>query len=86
VGFQRFRHMSGDRAGRITTDALFQVCAELAPFEPRFETCARRLLPLSAAYDLALSRNPITERFLARAAAADRRTRPMNQADPRSGS
>jgi ADP-ribose pyrophosphatase YjhB (NUDIX family) len=36
VGFQQFRHLNGERAGRVTTDAMFSVRAEVLPFEPRF--------------------------------------------------
>jgi len=73
VGFQHCHHLSGERAGRVTTDALFWARAVPAPFEPRFETAARRLLSLPASRDLPLWRNPITHRLLARAESTDRR-------------
>ncbi len=76
VGFQRFRHLTGGRAGRVTTDAMFWVRVQAEPFAPRFETCARRLLPLAAARDLPLWANPITQRALTAAADADRHRAP----------
>jgi len=73
VGFQRFRHLDGERAGRVTTDAMFCVRVEALRFEPRFETRARRLMSLAVARDLALWANPVTQRFLDRAADAESR-------------
>jgi 8-oxo-dGTP pyrophosphatase MutT (NUDIX family) len=73
VGFQRFTHLNGERAGGVTTDAMFWARVEARPFEPQFETRARRELSLGAARDLRLWANPITQRLLTRAADAERR-------------
>jgi 8-oxo-dGTP pyrophosphatase MutT (NUDIX family) len=73
IGYLRFQHLDGQRAGSVTTDAVF--CARVEPdaFVPRFETRARRTLSLAAAQGLPLWANPITLRVLSRAAAAERR-------------
>ncbi len=73
VGFQRFRHLSGERVGQVATDALFWARVDLEPFEPRFETRARLLLSLAAARGLPLWANPLTQRLLSRAADAEHR-------------
>jgi ADP-ribose pyrophosphatase YjhB (NUDIX family) len=66
-------HLNGERAGRVTTDTLFWVRVETLPFEPAFETHARRELSPAAARDQPLWANPITQRVLALAAEAERR-------------
>jgi len=86
VGFQRFRHLNGDRAGHVTTDAMFSVRAEVLPFEPRFETRGRRLMSMADARNLALWANPLTQRFLARAADAERRLERLGGGAERNGS
>jgi len=74
LGFVHLRHLNGERAGRVTTDALFWARVALQPFEPAFETHARRELSRAAARDLPLWANPITQRVLTRACEVDSRT------------
>ena len=73
LGFVRLHHLTGERAGRVTTDALFWARVETLPFEPAFEKHARHELSLAAARDLPLWANPITQRALTLAAATERR-------------
>jgi ADP-ribose pyrophosphatase YjhB (NUDIX family) len=73
LGFVCLRHLNGERAGRVTTDALFWARVEMLPFEPTFEPHARRELSLAAARDLPLWANPITQRVLTLAAEAELR-------------
>jgi ADP-ribose pyrophosphatase YjhB (NUDIX family) len=57
LGFQRFSHLNGERAGRVTTDAMFWARVEARPFAPEFETRARRELSLGAARPAALGKS-----------------------------
>lgn len=64
LGFQRFAHLDGDRAGRVTVDAMFRAEVDLLPFRPEHETRQRRLLPPRRARELPLWSNPVTQRLL----------------------
>src|SRR5262249_35671691 len=67
IGYQRFHHLDGSRAGQVTIDALFRASVSLDPFVPRFETGARRLFGATEALVFPLWANPITQKFLLRA-------------------
>jgi ADP-ribose pyrophosphatase YjhB (NUDIX family) len=64
LGYQRFAHLDGDRAGQVTVDAMFRAEVALSPFRPAHETHQRRLLSPQQALDLPLWSNPVTQRLL----------------------
>ena len=58
LGFVHVRHLNGERAGRVTTDALFWARVELLPFEPAIRnTCPSRALTRRRARPAALGQS-----------------------------
>jgi ADP-ribose pyrophosphatase YjhB (NUDIX family) len=67
LGFQRFTHLDGARAGQVAIDAMYRAWVDIHPFPPAYETRARRLLSPWDALNLPLWQNLVARRLLGEA-------------------
>lgn len=73
IGYQRFRYVQDDVIGPAKSDAMYWARARCHEFVARFETKVRALRPLEEVRADRLYQQPLTQRLLDRAEAAERR-------------